>query len=48
VTTEKDAVKLPIDWDPGKPLLVLEIEAVICSGNEREKMLELIMKVVKK
>ena len=48
ITTEKDAVKLPGDWDPGKPLFVLEIEIAFQPGNGKEKLLEIVKEAIKR
>ncbi len=48
ITTEKDAVKLPAGWGPGKPLLVLEIEISFQPGNGKEKLLEIIKEAIKR
>lgn len=42
VTTEKDAVKLPIDWAAPKPVFALEIAMRFHHENDREKMFETI------
>lgn len=48
VTTEKDAVKLPNDWDPGKRLLVLEIEISFNSEAGKEELLEIIKEAIRR
>lgn len=42
ITTEKDAVKLPEGWTPGKPLFILEIEITFTSENGKDKLYEII------
>lgn len=48
VTTEKDAVKLPEGWDPGKPLLVLEIEIVFRPESGKGELLRIIREAIGK
>jgi tetraacyldisaccharide 4'-kinase len=45
ITTEKDAVRLPRDWDPGKPLYVLRIGIEV--AGDAEKFEQMIFSVVK-
>jgi len=47
VTTEKDAVKLPPGWNPGRPLFALEIEMAFNTIGEEEKMIEIIVEAIK-
>lgn len=47
ITTEKDAVKLPKGWTPGKPLFALEIEINFTPENGKEKLLNIIKEVIK-
>jgi tetraacyldisaccharide 4'-kinase len=46
VTTEKDAVKLPREWDPGKPLWALEMEISFLGGG-REEMIRIIREALR-
>ncbi|MBU1356924.1 MAG: tetraacyldisaccharide 4'-kinase [Candidatus Edwardsbacteria bacterium] len=48
VTTEKDAVKLPAGWSPGKPLLALEIDISFRPEAGKGKLLEIIKGALKR
>ncbi|MDQ7798967.1 MAG: tetraacyldisaccharide 4'-kinase [Candidatus Edwardsbacteria bacterium] len=48
VTTEKDAVKLPAGWNPGKPLSVLEIEISFSPESGKGKLLEIIKEALRR
>ncbi len=47
ITTQKDAVKLPVGWSPGKPLLALEIEISFRPETGKEELLEIIKGALK-
>ncbi len=47
ITTEKDAVKLPAGWNPGKPLLTLEIEIAFHPESGKEKLIETIKEAIR-
>jgi len=48
ITTEKDAVKLPAGWSPGKPLLALEIDISFRPEAGKGKLLEIIKGALKR
>jgi tetraacyldisaccharide 4'-kinase len=48
ITTEKDAVKLPEGWDPGKPVFVMDVEIVFRPESGKDELLKLIKETIKK